>query len=64
MNSTLTLSGFTGYINDPMSGRYSTQGIKFTTRDRDSDLSHLYNYARGSVPEAGGWWYRDCSHFT
>ena len=60
----LTYSGFTGYTNDPMSGRYSAWDMKFTTRDRDNDLAHSYNCAREPVTRAGGWWYRDCSHFN
>ena len=55
----LTISGFTGYTNDPISYQNT---MKFTTRDQDNDLSSnncaLY---RGTDHKAGGWWYNSCT---
>ena len=54
----LTVGGFKGTTTDPMA---THNGLYFTTRDSDNDLSHnncalLY----GPDKPIGGWWYRDC----
>ena len=55
----LTISGFTGYTNDPISFQNT---MKFTTRDQDNDLwpnnCALYY---GTDHKAGGWWYESCT---
>ena len=58
----LTISGFTGVTTDPIIGRYSLNGKKFTTKDRDND-----DWGRNCAVSAhgnysGGWWYRHCSN--
>ena len=58
----LSISGFTGINDDPFS-TYDTSGMKFTTKDMDNDLNSGGNcatYYHGT--NAGGWWYRACSH--
>ena len=57
----LSISGFTGITTDPFS-TYNTNGMKFTTKDRDNDLYKSSNCAvhtRGS--KADGLWYKSCS---
>ena len=43
---------------------HSLDNMKFTTKDKDNDLSSYRNCAITSGPgsNGGGWWYRDCSH--
>ena len=58
----LTISGFEGVTSDPITGSYSLNKMKFTTRDRDNDLHSGSNCAvHQHGGNAGGWWYRGCS---
>ena len=57
----LSISGFSGNTTDPSTGSSSLNGMKFTTRDRDND-KWSSNCAVHAVGNAGGWWYRHCSH--
>ena len=54
----LQVAGYNGTAGDSISGRYSLNGMAFSTYDRDNDLSSR-NCALGTK---GGWWYRDCTH--
>ena len=61
----LSISGFTGItITDPFS-THDTNGMRFTTKDREHDPC-----PRGSCAttfqgrNSGGWWYRCCSHIN
>ena len=60
----LTISGFSGYTNDPF---YPTSRgdllntMKFTTRDQDNDL-YPGNCAR--LHGAAGWWYNHCAYIN
>ena len=60
----LSISGFTGNTTDPITGRHSLSGVKFTTRDRDNDKWSGINCAVHYLGNTGGWWYRynQCSH--
>ena len=62
----LTISGFNGFTTDPITGSHSLNGMKFTTRDRDSDVSSGHNCAVTGHDgnNSGGWWYRACTHFA
>ena len=53
----LTISGFSGVTSDPFS-THPLNGMKFTTKDRDNDLWS----STCALNEAGGWWYKHCSH--
>ena len=55
----LTISGFTGYTNDPISYQNT---MKFTTREQDNDL-WLNNCALHPAfgYKNGGWWYAGCT---
>ena len=58
----LSISGFTGITTNPFS-TYYTNGMKFTTKDRDNDQGSGKNCAVDYVGgNAGGWWYKQCSH--
>ena len=58
----LSISGFTGITDDPFS-TYNTNGMKFTTKDRDNDQGSGKNCAVDYVGgNAGGWWYKHCCH--
>ena len=59
----LSISGFSGITTDPFR-TYSLDGMKFTTKDRDNDLSSSRNcaIAAGAGRDGGGWWYRNCAH--
>ena len=58
----LSISGFTGINEDPIS-IYNTSGMKFTTKDRDNDLHSGGNCATDyDGKNAGGWWHRSCSY--
>ncbi|GFR64288.1 fibrinogen C domain-containing protein 1 [Elysia marginata] len=50
----LTLGDFSGTAGDSMA---DTNGVGFSTMDRDNDNSRRINCARDN---AGGWWYNDC----
>ena len=63
----LTISGFTGYTNDPFFSHLTPDAyadalntLKFTTRDQDNDR-HPSNCANGS---RGGWWYNHCAYIN
>ncbi|XP_065915599.1 fibrinogen C domain-containing protein 1-B-like [Dysidea avara] len=62
----LTISGFTGITTDPITGSHSLNRMKFTTRDRDGDMSRQHNCAVSGHDgnNSGGWWYRSCTHFA
>ena len=62
----LTISGYDGIRTDPLTGSHSLHGMKFTTRDRDGDLSDHHNCAVTGHDgnHSGGWWYRACTHFA
>ncbi|XP_062571879.1 microfibril-associated glycoprotein 4-like [Saccostrea cucullata] len=50
----LMISGYTGNAGDSMA---LSQGLKFTTYDRDQDSLKKVNCA---VLFSGGWWFKDC----
>ena len=53
----LTVGGYSGTAGDGL-GSYHN-GSRFTTRDRDNDVSSGYNCAQFYT---GAWWYRSCYH--
>ena len=64
----LTISGFTGYTNDPFFSHLTPDAfadalntLKFTTRDQDNDRhpNNCVNIGRG-----GGWWYSHCAYIN
>ena len=55
----LTISGFTGYTTDPISGSYNLNTMKFTTRDQDNDRTSI-NCAINN--NRGGWWHNNCTY--
>ena len=58
----LNLTGYTGIADDPFT-RYSLNGKKFTTKDRDNDENSNNCAANGHHDnDAGGWWYGSCSY--
>ena len=61
----LSISGFTGINDDALTtSRHNLNNMKFTTKDRDNDLhggNCAVDYFGGN---AGGWWYRQCSHIN
>ena len=66
----LTISGFTGYTDDPfnsdqppVSHGYALSTMKFTARDKDNDRWSGVNCAVNprNVPNGGGWWYNRCA---
>ena len=62
----LNISGFSGNTSDPIAGSHSLNGMKFSTRDRDNNLSTPpgYSCALQAYSRAGGLWYRgiDIAH--
>ena len=56
--------GFSGNTSDPIAGSHSLNGMKFSTRDRDNNLSTPpgYSYALQAYGRTGDWWYRYCSY--
>ncbi|XP_003390107.1 PREDICTED: ryncolin-4-like [Amphimedon queenslandica] len=52
---TLTVSGYGGDAGD---GMICTNGMKFSTKDRDNDMIATKNYA---VMNEGAWWFSKCS---
>ena len=57
----LRISGFSGVTTDPFH-LHSLKGMRFTTKDRDNDLSTANCAVNGrDGRDSGGWWYRDCS---
>ena len=56
----LNISGFTGITNDPFSTS-DTNGMKFTTKDRDNDQWSGKNCVT-YFGDRGGGWYKSCSH--
>ena len=58
----LNISGFTGVTTDPIAGDFSLHGMKFTTKDMDNDKWDRNCAVSVHGGNAGGWWYRSCSH--
>ena len=58
----LSISEFTGITTDPITGGYSLNGMKFTTKDRDNDNSGGNCAIKASGRDTGGWWYNACSY--
>ena len=58
----LSISGFTGVTTDPFTA-HSSNGMKFTTKDRDNEKYRSGNCAvkSGEGTNVGGWWHRYCS---
>ena len=57
----LTISGFDGVTTDPSLPR-PLNGMKFSTKDNDNDLSDYVNCAtQHAGGDPGGWWYQRCS---
>ena len=57
----LSISGFTGITDDPFT-RYTLNGSKFTTKDRDNDGGSNNCAVNGHHDyNAGGWWYKNCA---
>ena len=56
----LSISGFSGITSDPFLTR-PLDNRKFTTKDRDNDLSFSTNCAK-ATGSGGGWWYSHCTH--
>ena len=58
----LSISGFSGITTDPFHDFHSIDGMKFTAKDRDNDLSARQCAVNGWVgKDGGGWWYKDCA---
>ena len=58
----LSISGFKGVTTDPFYDTHSLNNMKFTTKDRDNDLSSSNCAVNGrDGNNGGGWWYKDCS---
>jgi len=60
-NYQLSISGFKGITSTDLFSSQSLNGMPFTTRDRDND-KWGNNCAKDNIGNAGGWWYRGCSH--
>ena len=57
----LSISGYTGLINDPLT-RVPLNGMKFTTKDRDNDAHGGGNCATEyDGKNVGGFWHNSCS---
>ena len=58
----LSISGFTGITDDPFISS-GLNGMKFSTKERENDKHNNDNCAVDHAGgNAGGWWYRHCSH--
>ena len=57
----LSISRFSGSTTDPIIP--ASNGMRFTTIDRDNDRWSNYNCAFHYNGYAGGWWYNFCSSF-
>ena len=57
----LSISGFTGITTDPFT-TFPTNGMKFTTKDRDNDKWVGNCAISGEGRDAGGWWHSFCAH--
>ena len=64
----LTISGFTGYTNDPMFSHLTTpthtealNTMKFSTKDQDNDRWPSNCASNG---RRGGWWYNHCAYIN
>ena len=58
----LSISGFNGVTTDPFYNSHPLNNMKFTTKDRDNDLSSANCAVNGrDGNNGGGWWYKDCS---
>ena len=61
----LTISGFSGYTNDPFYPAGTADllnTMKFTTRDQDNDLNRGNCALIGG--RAAGWWYNHCAYIN
>ena len=62
-NYQLSISGYKGIApSDPITGLHSLNGMPFTTKDRDNDKLDKNCAVHDNIGNAGGWWYRGCSH--
>ena len=59
-NYSLTFTEFTHSSNRVNYQLFNTNGLMFTTRNRDNDLRDNANCA--SDMRRGGWWYHGCGH--
>ncbi|CAH1224803.1 ANGPT2 [Branchiostoma lanceolatum] len=55
----LSIAGYSGDAGDSMAGSHSLNGRRFSTVDRDNDVSSAHCSQRWGQ---GGWWFRHCSH--
>ena len=64
----LTISGFSGYTTDPFLSHLTSTDhgaalntMKFTTRDKDNDLSSRNCAIPAHNGRSGGWWFNRCT---
>ena len=58
----LSISGFNGITTDLFHYIHPIDGMKFTAKDRDNDLSSRQCAVNGwAGKNSGGWWYQDCA---
>ena len=62
-NYQLSISGYKGNASsDPITGSHSLNGMPFTTKDKDNDKWSKNCAVNDAGGNAGGWWYKACSH--